>query len=52
MDMESQPTIDSKEWFGSINRGGLTRCTKDFFLFIRCVEQKMKNTLQATYKKP
>ena len=51
LDMESQPTIDSKEWFHSINRGGLTRCTEDFFLFIRCVEQQMKNTLQATYEK-
>ena len=36
----------TKEWFNKIYRGGLTRCTNDFYNFLRNVELEMKAMLQ------
>ena len=39
---------NNKEWFEAINRGGLTRCTNDFYIFLTNVEITLKGILLGT----
>lgn len=46
-DMTSQ-----KEWFAAINCGGLTRCTNEFYIFIRALQQETKSHLASKAADP
>ncbi|XP_019862289.1 PREDICTED: uncharacterized protein LOC109590877 [Amphimedon queenslandica] len=38
--------IKSKDWFNAINRGGLTRCTNEFYNFMINLEKEIKRMLE------
>lgn len=42
------PDSNTKEWFNAINRGGLTRCTNDFYVWITNVEKALKSLLHQS----
>ena len=46
----SHEEFASSAWFNSINRGGLTRCSNDFYYFIYAVEESLKTVLQLVIK--
>ena len=43
---DHEATVKSKEWFDTINRGGLTRCTNEFYNFVVNIEIEIKRKLQ------
>ena len=45
IDTDKDDIDSSREWFNMINRGGLTRCTNDFYNFICNVELIVKTML-------
>ena len=42
--------FSTSAWFNSINRGGLTRCSNNFYYFIYAVEESLKTVLQLVIK--
>ena len=41
----------STKWFNTINKGGLTRCTNEFYNFITSLEKEMKVIISNLPKK-
>ena len=37
--------LNAQNWLQLINRGGLTKCTNEFYTFIRSVEMELKDIL-------
>ena len=41
---------DGREWLNSINRGGLVKCTNDFYTFLRMIELEVKSIVSPESK--
>ena len=44
-DSDDDEECSAKDWLKLIDRGGLTKCTNDFYIFLRAVELELKSLL-------